>query len=199
MNVAKDNGINPIPTFLTRGGIPVNDHERPDSFAQFFEGKVKLITESTIVDPRVYNGTRKVEAADSMFMNSDDIMLCVKSIKIKNSEGYDRIPQRVLTEGITYFLAPLTKLFQLIYRDKMIPEQWRMSKIVPIHKKGSKQVIENYRPAANLCSTSKIFERLILNRIGQLESLSGVDLTGRCQHGLKKNMAQLRLVCYCNQ
>ena len=80
-----------------------------------------------------------------MFMNSDDIMLCVKSIKIKNSEGYDRIPQRVLTEGITYFLAPLTKLFQLIYRDKMIPEQWRMSKIVPIHKKGSKQVIENYR------------------------------------------------------
>ena len=69
---------------------------------------------------------------------------------------------------------------------KKIPEQWRLSKIVPVHKKGSKSEIENYRPVANLCSTSKIFERLILNRINQLEILNSVDLTGKEQHGFKK-------------
>ena len=65
-------------------------------------------------------------------------------------------------------------------------EQWSYSKIIPVHKSGSKLMIENYRPVANLCSTSKIFERLILNRISQLELINDVDLSGRGQHGFKK-------------
>ena len=43
-----------------------------------------------------------------------------------------------------------------------IPEQWKVSKITPTFKKGDKTCIENYRPIANLCSTSKVFEKLIL-------------------------------------
>ena len=75
----------------------------------------------------------------------------------------------------------------MIYHERSIPEQWRISKIVPVHKKGAKCDIENYRPVANLCSSSRIFERLILNRILQLELAGGVDLTNECQHGFKKN------------
>ncbi len=37
---------------------------------------------------------------------------------------------------------------------------------------------ENYRPFANLCSTSKIFEKVILARIIQIEKDNNVDLTG---------------------
>ena len=48
-------------------------------------------------------------------------------------------------------------------------------------------MVENYRPVANLCSTSKIFEKLILNRISQLEILNNCDITGKGQHGFKKN------------
>ena len=84
-------------------------------------------------------------------------------------------------------LVPLAKLFELIYKEKKIPEQWRLSKIIPVHKKGNKQDIENYRPVANLCSASKVFERLILNRINQLEEEGKIDLTGKSQHGFKKN------------
>ena len=71
--------------------------------------------------------------------------------------------------------------------QRTIPEQWRVAKIIPVHKKGSKSVIENYRPVANLCGASKIFERLILNRINKLENIAGIDLTNKGQHGFKKN------------
>ena len=94
-------------------------------------------------------------------------------------------------DGLTRLLGPLTKLFEAVYRLKRIPEQWRISKIVPVHKKGSKTVIENYRPVANLCSASKIFERLILNRINQLELESKTDITGKGQHGFKKEHGTL--------
>ena len=105
---------------------------------------------------------------------------------MKNCEGYDRIPQRILIDGINILINPLTRLFNLIYRDCQIPEQWLIAKITPIHKKGSKNEIENYRPVANLCSTTKIFERLILNRISMLESLNEVNLAGKEQHGFTK-------------
>jgi hypothetical protein len=131
-------------------------------------------------------GKKKLAAGNLMFMSTKEVQKSIESIKLKNTEGYDRIPQRVLVDGIEHLLQPFTKLFDLIYREKSIPEQWRISKIVPVHKKGSKQMIENYRPVANLCSASKVFERLILNRINQLETLANIDLTGKGQHGFKK-------------
>ena len=38
--------------------------------------------------------------------------------------------------------------------------------------------IYNYRPIANLCAASKIFEKWILQRIGDIEKEMNVDLTG---------------------
>ena len=61
--------------------------------------------------------------------------------------------------------GPMTTVFKLIYEKKIIPEQWRMSVIRPVHKKGQKNDILKYHPVANLCSGSKVFERLILQRI----------------------------------
>ena len=49
------------------------------------------------------------------------------------------------------------------------------------------QIIENYRPIAKLCSTSKFFERLILQRIHTIELDNNIDLTGKQQHGFKKS------------
>ena len=56
----------------------------------------------------------------------------------------------------------------------------------PSLKKGNVHQIENYRPIANLCSASKVFERLILKQINYLENINALDLTGKQQHGLKK-------------
>ena len=49
-----------------------------------------------------------------------------------------------------------------------------MSKITPIHKKGDKNNIKNYRPISNLCSMSKIFEKLIMQRIIEIEDSNNV-------------------------
>ena len=77
-------------------------------------------------------------------------------------------------------------LFQKIYESKKLPEQWLISKTIPIFKKGSPQNIENYRPISNLCSTSKNFEKLILLKLQKLEIKHKIDLTGKPQHGFKQ-------------
>ena len=90
----------------------------------------------------------------------------------------------------------MSALFDKIYLTKKVPDQWKVSKIIPIHKKGSKTAIENYRPIANLCSASKIFEKLILKQIHYLETINKLDLTGKQQHGFKRNKSHETLkVC----
>ena len=88
------------------------------------------------------------------------------------------------------FVSLMSALFEKIYKKSSLPEQWKVSKIIPTFKKGSKSEIEHYRPIANLCSTSKIFEKLILKQIHYLESKIKLDLTGKQQHGFKRNKSK---------
>ena len=90
------------------------------------------------MDENVYNSRRKVNCESGNFMTPENIRNAFKSIKIKNSEGYDRIPQRILNEGMEFLIEPCIKLFNLIYTHKKLPEQWSISKIIPLFKKGSK-------------------------------------------------------------
>jgi hypothetical protein len=51
----------------------------------------RLVRESEI-EASIYNGRTKILANNCFFMGKEDILDCVSSLKIKNSEGYDRIP-----------------------------------------------------------------------------------------------------------
>ena len=67
-------------------------------------------------------------------------------------------------------LPMLTDLFNLIYEQKTTPEQWKIGRVIPIPKLGDPHKIKKYRPILNLCSASKIFEKLILGPLKQIES-----------------------------
>ena len=193
VKIAKNMGVNAIPHVLYKNQQEIIHANAPEEFARFFKNKVKTITDSSVINEEVYNGKRKVLAANKMFMDQASIRTVMESIKIKNSEGYDRIPQRIIREGLELLLEPFTELFKKIYSQRTLPEQWLTAKTIPLHKKGQKKDIENYRPIANLCSISKIFEKLILKRIMEVQDLNNVDITGKQQHGFKKGKSTLSL------
>jgi hypothetical protein len=61
-----------------------------------------------------------------------------------------------------------------------------VSKIIPVLKKWDKSKIKNYQPISNLCSSSKIFVKLIMKRTEEIQKSQDVDLTGSAQYGFKK-------------
>ena len=187
VKLAKNQPANSIPKNLYCNNRPVNENESPNCFADFFRDKVQSLKETLNVSDTVYNGRNKIIVCDRFFMNERDVKECIMSLKPKKCEGFDRIPVSVIVDACDILLPPLTTLFRLIYAQKTIPDQWRMAKIIPVFKKGNKSQIENYRPIANQCSTSKIFEKLILKQIHYLESTNNLDFTCKQQHGFKKN------------
>ena len=191
VKIAKDINISKMPSNMTLNNIKINPFDLPDSFATHFAQKTQAIVNNQVVNDNVFNGTKKVECPNIDFMQEVDVIKAIKSLNPKNSEGHDRIPVRIVVDGVKFLAKPLSLIFKNIYATKIIPEQWLIAKIIPIFKKGASNKIENYRPISNLCACSKVFEKLILNRIKNIEILNKVDLTSKSQHGFKSNHSTL--------
>ena len=65
------------------------------------------------------------------------------------------------------------------------PSERVKANVVPVHKKGNKQTLENYRPLSLLPICGKIFERLIYNSL--FEFLIANELISSNQSGFKSD------------
>ena len=64
---------------------------------------------------------------------------------------------------ISYILA---KLFNNCLKESCIPDYWKVSSLVPVFKNvGERSTAKNYRPVSLLSVVSKVFEKLVNNRI----------------------------------
>ena len=63
-------------------------------------------------------------------------------------------------------ISEMTNLFNMIMEEKRVPVEWKKAKIFPIFKnKGSKLECGNYRGISLISVPSKVFMRVLLNRI----------------------------------
>ena len=60
---------------------------------------------------------------------------------------------------------PLSVIFKDCPSEGKFLHEWKKANVVPVHKKGNKQNLENYRAISLLPICSKIFERLIYNEM----------------------------------
>ena len=97
-----------------------------------------------------------------------DLTFCAENIKhlLRNINsnkacGPDGIHGKILKNCAGSLACPLSILFEISYNSGIIPTEWKLAHVVPIHKKGSKENIENYRPISLTSLIMKTFERLI--------------------------------------
>ena len=62
---------------------------------------------------------------------------------------------------------PLVIIFKKCLDTGIFPSEWKKGNIVPIHKKGDKQILKNYRPVSLLPICGKILERLMFNEMSK--------------------------------
>lgn len=91
-----------------------------------------------------------------------DILLAVAKLKSSVSTGPDGIPSILLKKCAQPLLVPLRHLFRLSLSTGKVPILWKSAYLFPVHKKGDKANIDNYRGVSALCAVSKLFELIVL-------------------------------------
>ena len=70
-------------------------------------------------------------------------------------------------------------------KSGIFPDDWEKGNIVPVYKKNSKQLVNNYRPVLLLPICSKFFEKLIFDSIYSFMIYN--KLLNNCQSGFRPN------------
>ena len=78
------------------------------------------------------------ECNKSLFFSlitGNEVVKLAKSLKNKFTTGYDDIPDAIVKQCIDYFKKPLTDIFNASLETGTFPEQLKIAKVIPIHKK----------------------------------------------------------------
>ena len=68
----------------------------------------------------------------------------------------------------TSVCRPLKLISQSCLESGKFPTEWKKTTVVPVHKKGDKQILKNYRPISLVPIAGQIFERLLYDRMFKL-------------------------------
>jgi len=115
--------------------------------------------------------------------SEDEIIPIIQTLKNKNCHQPYDIPLFLWRSIATNIANPITFLANQMFSTAIFPKICKLSILTPIFKKGNIDKPENYRPIAGLHNLSKIFERLMLNRITNFASIN--NLLPDCQYGFR--------------
>ena len=98
--------------------------------------------------------------------SSEELNQAVKKIKSGKSPGSDGIVGEILSKAGKGVLSPLLQIFNIIKEKREIPDTWNEVLITLIYKnKGIHTELINYRGIFLTVAVSKVFERLLHNRM----------------------------------
>ena len=127
-------------------------------------------------------------------MNLDPVKVLayIRSLSVNKSHGWDEVSVRMVKICGEALVKPLISIFQFSLDTGRFPSKWKRGNVVPIHKKGDKDAIKNYRPVSLLPIFSKLFERCIYDTL--YIYFEENTLFSSCQSGFRKGdscMSQL--------
>lgn len=94
-----------------------------------------------------------------------EIYNIINSLKDTAAVGADQVPTKLLKYCAEEICEPLSQIVNMCFRLGIFPDDLKRTVIKPLHKKGDKNDISNYRPIALISIISKIFEKALLSRI----------------------------------
>ena len=141
--------------------------------------EIMKMMQTSITDITDEEKRKEYENLNALF-SQKEVEDTIRFSKNSKAPGPDKIINEMLKEGIEYIAPILTLLFnQMLEKDKLIPETWRLGDIISIFKgKGEKLDMKNQRGLSMTSSFLKCLEKIVANRISPLIKRYTTDLQG---------------------
>ena len=117
-------------------------------------------------------------------MTSNDVDAIISNLENK-SNGINTYSAKIL-KHIKPIISPiLASLFTKSFLSCHFPTQFKIARVIPLHKGNSKHDLNNYRPISLLPLLSKLLERVVYNQIWNF--LDTFNLISESQYGFRRN------------
>ena len=106
-----------------------------------------------------------IPVLENIDITGQDVAGQLSSLNISKSYGPDGLGPRLLKELKPVIVETLQKMFQASLRQEIVPQAWKRATVVPLHKKGDRCDINNYRPVSLLNTSGKLMEKIVFKYI----------------------------------
>jgi hypothetical protein len=94
-----------------------------------------------------------------------EVKIAIGKLKSYKSPGTDQIPAELIKVGGEILRSEKNKLTRSVWNKEELPQKWKESITVPIHKKGGKTDFNNYRGISLLSPAYKMLSNILLARL----------------------------------
>ena len=179
------------PLTKTDGSEATTSIDKAETLNNFFSSN---FTEERLDD--ILNDSESFlgEYLDSIIITEQMVQVKIQEMKPGKSPGPDGLHPVFLKNVADIISQPLLVLFQKSLIEGIVPSQWLKACITAIHKKGAKNLFENYRPISIISIVCKLMESIIRDKV--LDHMVSNNLLSKKQHGfvpLRNSMTNLLL------
>ena len=151
-----------IPPLNVNGKFVIDCKEKAELFNDLFSNQCKPNINDSVLPPFIPFTENFL--SNIRFSNAD-ILSHLKNIDPSKSNGPDMITGQMIRLCGDSLVLPLRLLFTNMLRTSSFPSMWKLANVTPVFKKNDKQLIKNYRPISLLPLLSKIFEKILFDKI----------------------------------
>jgi hypothetical protein len=180
-----------MPSRFNNNGTTVNMEDAADAFNKYF----LTITDSlSIQSPKQNNAISLlrdsypncVTKMKTIPVTEAEIRGIIKSLKHTNSSGYDEISSKILKSCGSLISRPLCYICNKSILIGIFPDRLKYATVKLLYKKGAKSSMNNYRPICLLTTISKVFEKIMYNRLNHY--LQSHKILAVEQYGFRKGV-----------
>lgn len=180
----------PIEAFAGGGGLVTQSDtvDLANNFNKYFASVGSQLAEAikTSGPPLLMDADHRTDTVFEMqAVSQQQILDVVKSLRGGSAPGWDDISSNIIKNNIQYILIPLHYIINLSISKGKFPKLFKIAKVIPIFKSGSRSLMSNFRPISLLVVVSKILEKCV--KIQLANYLEGEGLISFKQYGFRKN------------
>ena len=142
-----------------KGETVTEDTDKAELLNSFFASVLTVSSEPLHSIPTV--APQPETSIYNIHLSTAEVRTRIQKMKANKATGNDGIHCNLLRMSPDYDV-PLTLLFNHSLHTGTLPQDWRDANITPLHKKGSRTLVSNYRPVSLTSQVCKLLEKLII-------------------------------------
>ena len=151
------------------GKLPLNSADHLERWRGYFN---ELFNVPSVIDSNLINEihidtiSKDEEEQQNVLPSIEEIRRALNQMKSRKAPGSDEITADIFKAGGAPIIQWLHEIFTGVRKNEEMMTDWNLAILIKLYNnKGEKQLCDNYRGISLLNVTSKIFSRIILNRI----------------------------------
>jgi hypothetical protein len=118
-------------------------------------------------------------------VSCSEISDSINQLQIKKTLDVNGMSTHILSKFSLCLSLPLKHVISLSFVNGIVPNQLKIAKVIPVFKAGDRRLVENYRPISLLNVFSKVFKKIVHNRLSSFLNIN--NLISPRQFGFRKN------------